>query len=108
MDEEITKINKPTTAVKRVAPKWWTSICNPIKLSNLFFVALFDSCYGLLFPLIPSDSKTCIKLDKPSNLSSTRMVSFGRNINLEVIKRIKNRLKATVNDVLFAALTGGG
>ena len=69
--------------------------------------AALSGCFDAFFgPVLPADRPSRLKLQDHRNPPHTRVCAQSGQVDLEVIKEIKNHIEgATVNDVLLALMT---
>eukprot|EP00516_Mucochytrium_quahogii_P002223 CAMPEP_0203753044 /NCGR_PEP_ID=MMETSP0098-20131031/6866_1 /ASSEMBLY_ACC=CAM_ASM_000208 /TAXON_ID=96639 /ORGANISM=" , Strain NY0313808BC1" /LENGTH=495 /DNA_ID=CAMNT_0050643473 /DNA_START=1457 /DNA_END=2941 /DNA_ORIENTATION=- len=60
---------------------------------------------GVLVAVLPPDAASIVKIPDCRNLAE-KSVSISSTVDLDTIKEIKNKVGATVNDVLMCAITG--
>eukprot|EP01134_Creolimax_fragrantissima_P003486 CFRG3486T1 len=78
------------------------SVLQTCHSTRMFIQGVFE---GVLFTLLPGDINTAIKHPNVQLIGERRLAT-SKGVSLDKIKRIKNRIDGTVNDVLVTALSG--
>lgn len=109
MDLEVVTADAKPSSTRRQGPSALSQCLgylNPLSLAHKVFVNIGGCMNALFLAALPADTTTQLKLPTVRGLSPRRSLACSRAVSLDLLKRIKARFGATVNDVLVSAIAG--